>query len=90
MEEVDGHDQKIRDRDTIQYITTEDGQDFPMPFLRISIKIVGEPDILVGYIPANIETIDTGNSYDTTSSIITAIRDLFDRDDRALLTSLSK
>ena len=77
--------QKIRDTYTVQYFS-EDGQDFPMPFLRISIKIVGEPDILVGYIPANIDTTDTGNSYDTTFSIITAISELFNRDDRALLT----
>lgn len=30
--------------------------------------------------------MDTGNSYDTTGSIIAAIQALFDRDDRALLT----
>ena len=42
--------------------------------------------LLVGYIPADIEEMDTGNSYDTTGSIIAALQSLFDRDDRALLT----
>ena len=30
--------------------------------------------------------MDTGNSYDTTGSIIASLQGLFDRDDRALLT----
>lgn len=74
----DGKTRRIQDSDHFQY---------PVTFYRVEIEISRpRKHILVGYIPADIEEMDTGNSYDTTGSIIAAIQALFDRDDRALLT----
>ena len=85
---------KIRNKQGIQYYTDQYTPDLPghprlIVFHKISIKIREGKRIRtipVGFVPAEILEEDTGNSYDTTGSILVAIQNLFDNDDRALLT----